>query len=489
MSALTVDFVSSLPPDQGEATLIAFVDKDLAPAVPELDQGIVARAAADAGFRGDLSEALPLFLSENGHIRRIVLVGSVPRTDEGKARAIELGGHAARKAGFGRDIIIVAGDADALAAAQMALGFRLSSYRFDLYRSKIDEPVPPGDRKVTIVTRDAPAAKRAFEKEIAVARGVELARNLVNEPANILNPQEFARRVGALRDLGLEVEILRAADLERLGFRALLAVGQGSAQESHAAILRWNGARDSAAPPLAAIGKGVCFDTGGISIKPSLALDEMKGDMAGAAAVTGFMMALALRRAPINAVGAIGLVENMPDGKAQRPGDVVRSLSGQTIEVVDTDYEGRLVLADLLWHVQDRYRPRFMIDLATLTDAVGVGIGRDYAGLFSNDEELAERLRRVGEATGEIVWRLPLGPGFDRQIDSTIADVRNIDGRAGGGSTSANFLKRFVNGRPWAHLDIAGPAQNMPESAINRSWGTGWGVRLLDGLARELEEA
>ena len=265
--------------------------------------------------------------------------------------------------------------------------------------------------------------------------------------------------------------------------------GRGAAEESHVAIISWNGDADRDAPPLAFVGKGVCFDTGGISIKPARNMADMKGDMAGAACVAGVMLALARRKARVNAIGAIGLVENMTGGKAQRPGDIVRSLSGQTIEVVDTDFEGRMVLADLLWHVQATCRPRFMIDLATLTDAIVSGLGRDHAGLFSNNDDLAAQLVRASAATGELVWRMPMEPNFDKHIDSPIADVRNIDPPFGGGCTAANFIQRFVNGTAWTHLDICGPAQGLPDSAINRSWGTGWGVRLLDRLARDLETA
>jgi leucyl aminopeptidase len=266
--------------------------------------------------------------------------------------------------------------------------------------------------------------------------------------------------------------------------RALLAVGQGSARDSRAVVMRWNGGKERDAP-VAFVGKGVVFDSGGISIKPGGGMEDMKGDMAGAACVVGLMHALAARKARVNAIGIIGLVENMPDGAAQRPGDIVTSMSGQTIEIINTDAEGRLVLADLLWHVQERYKPKFMIDLATLTGAIMVALGQEHAGLFSNNDELAQRLASAGEATGEKVWRMPLGPAYDKLIDSKFADMKNTGGRHGGSITAAQFLQRFVNETPWAHLDIAGTAMGSPQNEINKSWASGWGVRLLDRLVQD----
>jgi leucyl aminopeptidase len=277
--------------------------------------------------------------------------------------------------------------------------------------------------------------------------------------------------------------VLDEKALSKLGMRALLAVGQGSARDSRVVVMRWNGGKDRAAP-VAFVGKGVVFDSGGISIKPGGGMEDMKGDMAGAACVVGLMHALAARKAKVNAIGIIGLVENMPDGAAQRPGDIVTSMSGQTIEIINTDAEGRLVLADLLWHVQERYKPKFMIDLATLTGAIMVALGQEHAGLFSNDDELAQRLSAAGEATGEKVWRMPLGPAYDKLIDSKFADMKNTGGRHGGSITAAQFLQRFVNETPWAHLDIAGTAMGSPQNEINKSWASGWGVRLLDRLVQ-----
>jgi leucyl aminopeptidase len=269
--------------------------------------------------------------------------------------------------------------------------------------------------------------------------------------------------------------------MEKLGMHSLLGVGQGSAHESRTVIMRWNGGKKSDAP-VSFIGKGVCFDTGGISIKPAASMEDMKGDMAGAACVVGLMHALAARKAKVNAVGAIGLVENMPDGNAQRPGDIVKTMSGQTIEIINTDAEGRLVLADVLHYVNTKYKPRFMIDLATLTGAIIVALGQEYAGLFSNDDRLCDRLAKAGLATGERVWRMPLGPEYDKLIDSKFADMKNTGGRWGGAITAAQLLARFVDKTPWAHLDIAGTALGSPQTDINKSWSSGWGVRLLNEL-------
>ncbi|MGL4974385.1 MAG: leucyl aminopeptidase, partial [Bosea sp. (in: a-proteobacteria)] len=272
--------------------------------------------------------------------------------------------------------------------------------------------------------------------------------------------------------------------LKKIGMRALLGVGQGSEFESRVVVMRWNGGKP-AAKPVAFIGKGVTFDTGGISIKPAQGMEDMKGDMAGAACVTGLMHALAARKAKVNAIGVIGLVENMPDGKAQRPGDIVTSLSGQTIEIINTDAEGRLVLADVLWYVQERFKPAFMINLATLTGAILVALAQEHAGLFSNSDELSERLSAAAKTTGEKVWRMPLSAEYDKMIDSKFADMKNSAGRYGGSITAAQFLQRFVNDVPWVHLDIAGTGMGSPSSEINRSWGSGWGVRLLDRLVSD----
>src|SRR3982075_4213350 len=335
-------------------------------------------------------------------------------------------------------------------AAGVASGVRLRAYKFDRYKTKKkDGEEAPLQCEVSLAVGDVGAARKAFSPSAHVVDGVLLARELVNEPPNVLYPVEFARRAAQLRKLGVEVEILDAKAMTRLGMGALLGVAQGSTQPARTVIMRWNGGKRGA-QPVAFIGKGVCFDTGGISIKPASGMEDMKGDMAGAACVVGLMHALAARKAKVNAIGAIGLVENMPDGKAQRPGDIVTTMSGQTIEIINTDAEGRLVLADVLHYIHTRFKPKFMIDLATLTGAIIVALGHEHAGLFSNDDKLAERLSKAGGATGERVWRMPLGPEYDKLIDSKFAYVKNTGGRWGGAITAAQFLQRFVADKtPW----------------------------------------
>ncbi|HEY0571193.1 MAG TPA: leucyl aminopeptidase, partial [Enterovirga sp.] len=356
------------------------------------------------------------------------------------------------------------------------------------YKTKKKDAEEDRATRITFAVADPAAVREADKGRAGLAQGVNLARDLVNEPPNILFPMEFARRAEELKAVGVEVEVLDEAALERIGMRALLAVGQGSGHESCVVVMRWNGgAKDKA--PVAFIGKGVCFDSGGISIKPSSGMEDMKGDMAGAACVVGLMHALASRGAKANVVGVIGLTENMPDGEAQRPGDIITTLSGQTVEMVNSDAEGRLVLGDVLWYVQDRFKPAFMVDLATLTGAILVALANEHAGLFSNDDQLATRLTEAGLATGERVWRMPLAPEYDKLIDSKFADMKNTGGRHGGSITAAQFLLRYVRDVPWAHLDIAGTGMSAPQSEINKSWGSGWGVRLLDRLVRDHYES
>jgi leucyl aminopeptidase len=368
-------------------------------------------------------------------------------------------------------------------AALLAAGASLRVYAFDGYKTKKADKPRPLDT-ITFMTPAAAMAKSAFTPYAAVREGVHFARNLVNEPANILVPITFANRCRELARSGVKVEILTPAQMKRLGMGALLGVAQGSPHAPRLVVMRWNGG-PRGEKPVAFIGKGVTFDTGGISIKPAAGMEDMKGDMAGAACVTGLMLALAKRKAKVNAVGAIGLVENSVDGNAQRPGDVVKSMSGQTIAVLNTDAEGRLVLADVLWYIQGRFKPKFMVNLATLTGAILVALGKEHAGLFSNNDELSARLSDAGLATGEKVWRLPLTPEYDKLIDHDVADMKNIGGRLAGSITAAQFLQRFVNNVPWAHLDIAGTAMDAVKTPINQSWASGWGVRLLNRLVAD----
>jgi len=380
-------------------------------------------------------------------------------------------------------------------AAHLAFGARLRSYGFDKYRTQNLDEYKKRLREIRVLAPDAAAAKRAYAGLGAVADGIFLARDLVNEPPNVLHPEEFARRVKALSKSGLKIEVMGEAEMKKQGFGALLGVGQGSPRESQLVVMQWNGNRPSSknkqGAPIAFVGKGVCFDSGGLSLKPGAGMMGMKGDMGGAAAVTGLMLALATRKAKVNAVGIIGLVENMPGGDAIRPDDVLTSLSGQTIEVLNTDAEGRLVLADALTYTQRRFKPKFIIDLATLTGAIVQTLGFEHAGVFSNDDKLAGRLADAGRYTGERVWRLPLDAFYDKMIRSKIADVKNIGGANSGAITAAQFLKRFiVDGQVWAHLDIAGVAWQDGEQKVQiPSWGTGWGVRLLNRLVKEHYEA
>jgi leucyl aminopeptidase len=455
---------------------------------------LVMRAAKAEGFTGKNGTSLTLIVPEGLKADRLVVIGAGKPAELKPKDFLTLGGLAMGKlpasAGEATVLAELPGRAmDAGRAAVLAQGARLRVYAFDRYKTKRkDDEAPPASRNVTIGVADAAAARRAYAPLSAVADGVFTARDLVNEPANVLYPEEFARRASALKKLGVAVEVLDVPSLKKLGMNALLGVGQGSAHEPRVVVMRWNGGKKSEAP-VAFIGKGVCFDSGGISIKPSAGMEDMKGDMAGAACVTGLMQALAARKARVNAVGIIGLVENMPDGKAQRPGDIVKSMSGQTIEIINTDAEGRLVLGDVVWYTATRFKPKFMIDLATLTGAIIVALGHEYAGLFATDDKLAERLSKAGEATGEGVWRMPLGKEYDKMIDSKFADMKNTGGRMGGAITAAQFIKRFVDDKiPWAHLDIAGTGFDSRQNEINKSWGSGWGVRLLDRLVKDYYE-
>ena len=478
--------------------LVVFVGEDLkpAPGVAKLlgarSADLIARAAPIERFKGKAQSAMALAAPSGLPADRLVVVGIGGEPDRAKLDWTQLGGLVAGKLSgkTATAMLELPGiETTPEAAAEFALGARLRAYSFDRYKTrKKDDEDADASRRLVLSVADPAGAKRAYKSRDGVAAGVILARDLVNEPPNVLTPEEFANRAKALEKLGVAVEVLDEKAMRKLGMRALLGVGQGSERESRIVIMRWNGGR-AADQPVAFVGKGVVFDSGGISIKPGGGMEDMKGDMAGAACVTGLMHALASRKAKANVVGAIGLVENMPDGNAQRPGDIVTTMSGQTIEIINTDAEGRLVLADVLWYVQDRFKPKFMIDLATLTGAILVALAQEYAGLFSNNDELAERLVAAGQATGERVWRMPLGPEFDKMIDSKFADMKNTGGRHGGSSTAAALLQRFVNGVPWAHLDIAGTAMSSPQSEINRSWGSGWGVRLLDRLVRDHYEA
>ena len=368
-----------------------------------------------------------------------------------------------------------------IAAANLAYGALLASYRFDKYRTTLKAKDKPSVTEVIIHVKGANAARKSFKPMNSIAEGVFMTRDLVSEPANTLHPESMAKECQTLRRLGVKVEVLNEARMAKLGMGALLGVGQGSRRESQLVVMRWQGANPSTRP-LAFVGKGVTFDTGGISLKPGPGMDMMKWDMGGAGAVIGLMKALSGRKAKANVVGVVGLVENMPDGNAQRPGDIVTSMSGQTIEILNTDAEGRLVLADALWYTQERFTPQFMVNLATLTGAIIISLGHEHAGMFSNNDELCQQLSTAGTEVDEKVWRMPLNDAYDKKLNCAIADMKNIGGRDAGSITAAQFLQRYINEVPWAHLDIAGTAWADDVKPTVPKGATGWGVRLLDRL-------
>ncbi len=365
-------------------------------------------------------------------------------------------------------------------------GYVLKGYSFKKYKSKL-EKYP--NVKINVCVNTPEKFKKEFESLSHIKEGVFLSRDLVSEPPNVLNPKNYTQEILKLNKLGLKVEVFGEKDLKKMGMNSLLGVGQGSANESFLVTIKWNGKKEKE-KPLCFVGKGVCFDTGGISLKPARFMEEMKYDMGGSAVVVGLMKALALRKAKVNAVGVVGLVENMPGSNAQRPGDIVKSYSGKTIEVLNTDAEGRLVLADALAYAEKEFKPKFIIDLATLTGAIIIALGEEYAGLFSNDDQLCERLFKIGNSINEKVWRLPLHRNYDKLINSKYADVQNINYAGGAGSiTAAQFLQRFIlNKTPWAHLDIAGMAFSKKAASINSGGATGFGVRLLNDFIKNYYE-
>jgi leucyl aminopeptidase len=458
--------------------------------------GALTRAMQHAGFTGKAGKTLTLIgLSGITH-SHLFLVG----VGEGKKVTLksteEAGGYAVATAQAARvkqlDLVaeLPAGSKIAAAelAAHLAFGAQLRTYRFDKYRTTEKPEDKPSLAALTIITPKPEALKKTYAPLHALAQAIAHTRDLVTEPANIIYPASLAAECKKLEHLGLKVEVLGEAAMKKLGMGALLGVGQGSARESHLVVMEWRGGKKSE-KPVALVGKGVTFDTGGISIKPSGGMEEMKWDMAGSAAVIGTLRALAARKAKVNVVGVVGLVENMPGSEAQRPGDVVTSMSGQTIEVLNTDAEGRLVLADALHYTITKFQPKVVVDLATLTGAIIVAIGSSRAGLYANNDRLAKTLLEAGEATGERLWQMPLGEDYDALINCDIADMKNIsDGREAGSVTAAQFLQRFVGKTDWAHLDIAGTAWSKKPSAIMPRGATAFGVRLLhDWIAKHYE--
>ena len=459
--------------------------------------GRIAKAMKAANFKGGAGQVTDILAPDGVDFARVLVIG-VGKADAADGIAVERwAGHAVKRVlTSGAEKLVLQPDglpsvSKAEAGAHAAMGARLAAYRFDTYRTKLKPEQKPSLTTVEISMEGPAAAKARAEKDAAIVEGVFFARDLVSEPPNVLYPESFAERLRDLETIGVEVEILGPETMERLGMGALLGVAQGSSRPARMVSMKWNGG-SKGSKPVALVGKGVTFDTGGISLKPGAGMDEMKGDMGGAAAVSGAMKAIALRKAKANVVGIVALVENMPGANAQRPGDIVNTMSGQTIEVLNTDAEGRLILADAVWYAQDKFDPSAVIDLATLTGAVIVALGHENAGMFSNDEDLAHAITVAGQNEGEPVWRLPLGAAYDKLIDTPNADMKNIAGKPVAGSiVGAQFIKRFVkDGTPWAHLDIAGTAwKSGPyEDPLSPAWATGYGVRLLNRLIQNRYE-
>ena len=479
---MQIEFAASRP--SGDYALVIPSAGATRPGVDSsADKAKIEAALQRQRFEGDSGSAAEVFVDEGGTSRRLLVVGT--GSDSTPATAAEkLGGSAAArllKSGETHAVIDLSGlGYNAEAASRVALGAALRAWRYDRYHTKMKEKQKPTLKAVTVVVGGDGAADRWKQRWEPVLEGVDLTRSLVTEPANVIYPESFVDRCRELAKLGIEMDVLDGKQMKELGMGALLGVAQGSIRDPRLLVLRWNGGKDGVAPT-AFVGKGVTFDTGGISIKPAAGMEAMKWDMGGAGAVVGAMKALALRKAKANIVGICGLVENMPGGNAQRPGDVVTTMSGQTVEVINTDAEGRLVLADAVAYVQRKYQPSTIIDLATLTGAILVSLAHEFAGLFTPDDELASKLIKAADESGDKLWRMPLGEAFDRMIDSDIADMKNVGPREGGSITAAQFIKRFINDDvKWAHLDIAGMAWSDKAKPTFGKGATGFGVRLLD---------
>jgi leucyl aminopeptidase len=487
------------PEQINSGTLIVGVSEDrkMTPSAAALDKksaGILTRAMGASRFKGKKDDLLDIVAPKGLPVARIVLIGLGKLEKLDALRLEAMGGQLlAHLNRVGETVATMQVEALTGAplqapdmAAHIAYGAKLRSYRFDKYRTREREESKPSLRSLNFMVTDVAAARKSSAPLDRMADAIFFARDLVSEPANVIYPETLAERCKRLTAVGIKVEVLDEKQLAKLGFNTLVGVAQGSIRPPRVVIMQWNGApKAKDKRPIAFCGKGVTFDSGGLNIKTG-GMEDMKWDMAGSATCVGVMEALAARRAKVNAVGVIGLVENMPSGSAQRPSDVVKSLSGKTIEIGNTDAEGRLVLADVLWYTQDRFKPKAMIDLATLTGAVIVALGTEYAGIMSNNDELTKHLIAAGEATGEKLWRLPLGESYDRDIDSDIADVKNIGSARNAGSTiGGQFLARFVNDVPWAHLDIAGVAWSKKDHPTVPKGATAFGVRLLERLVAD----
>ena len=449
-----------------------------------LTRGAVQRVVSDAGFaKVTNGQVISLAWPAGMAAASLDILVIERRTDAATARKA---GVALAKVKGTKPMTIAAGSMTRI--AELVQGLALRDYRFDAHKTPKDDD-DGASAPVTVLHNKAEEAEAAAAPLLAVAEGVVTTRDLVNEPANVLTTTEFATRLEDMRALGLVVEVLDEDQLAELGMRTLLSVGQGSDSPSKVVVMQWNGGVEGDAP-LALVGKGVVFDTGGISLKPAGGMEDMTMDMGGAGVVAGTMKALALRKARANVVGLVGLVENMPSGSATRPGDVIRTMQGTTVEVINTDAEGRLVLCDVMWYAQERFNPAGMVDLATLTGAIIIGLGHENAGVFSNNDDFCNAFLKAAGAEGEGAWRMPLGKGYDDQIKSRIADIKNVGGRPAGSITAAQFLARFVkDDTPWIHLDIAGVASVKSDTAYAPKGATGWGVMALDRLVRDRFES
>jgi leucyl aminopeptidase len=469
---MQVRFADSRPQGSYDLALVAAANSGPA-GVPDAAADLVRDAMRAARFEGEAGSIVETFITDDGATRRLLIAG----TGKGEGADYEkaAGALVARLLTSGTETLVVdMAGASAEAAARFAAAASLRAWRHDVYRTKLPAKQRPTLKDIVIVGADG----SLWDRERAVVEGVSLTRELVSEPANIIYPETFVERCRHLADLGVEIRVLGEDEMRMLGMGALLGVAQGSVRQPQLLVMVWRGAE---AEPVALVGKGVTFDTGGISIKPAAGMEDMKWDMGGAGAVAGAMKALALRKAKAHVIGVCGLVENMPDGGAQRPGDVVTSMSGQTIEVINTDAEGRLVLCDAITWVQREYQPKTIVDLATLTGAMIISLGNEHGGLFANDDSLADQLIAAGQATGDKLWRMPLGDAYNKLIDSPIADIKNVGPREAGSITAAQFIQRFVDeGVRWAHLDIAGMVWAAKPSSTWDKGATGYGVRLLD---------
>jgi len=489
---MKIEFVKPSIPTAGTLVVGILAKRALTRTGAALDQqsgGLLTKSMETARFEGKKDQTLLLVSPTGLGLNRLLLIGLGEAKDIDAKSAENYGGTAvAALLSSGETKVAIAADPikgsplrpDRF-AARIAHGADLRAYRFDKYRTKEKPEDKPSLATFSVLTGAAAGAKAAYAPLAGIAQGVFTTRDVVSEPANVIYPETLANEALKLKELGVTVEVLGIKEMTKLGMGALLGVGQGSARESKLIVMQWNKGGSDA--PLAVVGKGVTFDTGGISIKPAGGMEDMKWDMGGAGVTIGLMKALALRKAKANVVGVAGLVENMPDGNAQRPGDVVKSMSGQTIEVINTDAEGRLVLADAIWYTNERFKPKAIVDLATLTGAIIIALGETYAGLFSNDDTLAGRLIAAGEKVGELLWRMPLHDSYDKALKSEIADVMNVSsGRGAGSATAAMFIKRFTNDAKWAHLDIAGVTWSKKDTATIPKGATAFGVRLLDQL-------